>query len=140
MKLGNFEDALAVAPKVSLKYWQKCLESYRQSLSGQIATGQSQQSKNDPSEEYVEYSILAGDYDAASQTLENIKQTKAAKTVKFVQLAGGFPETKVAARHKAVNIQDPNDAAPVSLFDIGPDQTQLKEFTDQEALKRFAQG
>ena len=29
MQLGNFEDALSVAPKVSMKYWQKCLELYR---------------------------------------------------------------------------------------------------------------
>lgn len=29
MQLGNFEDALSVAPKVSLKYWQKCLELHR---------------------------------------------------------------------------------------------------------------
>ena len=51
---------------------------------------------------------MAGDYDAAVQTLENTKQTKAAKTVKFVQLAGGFPDSKVTARHKAVNNVDPN--------------------------------
>lgn len=39
MQLGNFEDALAVAPKVSLKYWQKCLDGYRAHLSGEISTG-----------------------------------------------------------------------------------------------------
>jgi len=54
---------------------------------------------SDPAEQYVEYSILAGNYDTAVQTLENAKQAKAAKTVKFVQLAGGFPASKVTARH-----------------------------------------
>jgi hypothetical protein len=29
MQLENFDEALAVAPKVSMKYWQKCLDSYR---------------------------------------------------------------------------------------------------------------
>ena len=42
-------------------------------------------------DQYVDYSILAGDYDAAAETLENNRQTKAAKTVKFIQIAGGFP-------------------------------------------------
>ena len=32
MQLGNFEEAMAVAPKVSLKYWQKCLDLHRQHL------------------------------------------------------------------------------------------------------------
>ena len=32
MQLGNFEDAMAVAPKVSLRYWQKCLDAQRKNL------------------------------------------------------------------------------------------------------------
>ena len=64
--------------------------------------------KDDPAEQYVEYSILAGDYDGAAETLESNRQTKAAKTVKFVQLAGGFPSTKVTERHRNVNVQDPH--------------------------------
>jgi len=32
MQLKNFEDTLAVAPKVSLKYWQKCLKIYQEHL------------------------------------------------------------------------------------------------------------
>ena len=62
----------------------------------------------EPSDQYVDYSILAGDYDAAARTLEATRQTKEAKTVKFVQLAGGFPAKKVTERHRAVNIQDAN--------------------------------
>ena len=38
----------------------------------------------DPAERFVEYSILAGDYDSAAETLESNRHTKAAKTVKFV--------------------------------------------------------
>ena len=72
MQLGNYEDALAVAPKVSLKYWQKLIELYRQNLAQQMNQNQSTSATNrdDPAEKYVEYSILAGDYDAAAQTLE----------------------------------------------------------------------
>ena len=93
-----------------MKYWQKCLESFRNNLSQQIARGENSSSVanaskgDDPVQLFVDYSILAGDYDAAAITLEKNKQTKAAKTVKFVQLAGGFPATKVAERHRAVNI------------------------------------
>jgi len=40
--------------------------------------------KSDPIEEFVEYSILAGDYDGAARALENNREAQAAKTVKFV--------------------------------------------------------
>ena len=36
MELGNFEDAISVAPKVSLKYWEKCLNAYKSHLAKQI--------------------------------------------------------------------------------------------------------
>ena len=29
MELGNFEDAISVAPKVSMKYWEKCITAYK---------------------------------------------------------------------------------------------------------------
>ena len=76
---------------------------------------------DDPAEEFIEYSILAGDYDAAATTLNDNRQAKAAKTLKFTKLAGGFPDKKVTERHRTVNEQDPNAPAPVSLFDLGPD-------------------
>ena len=78
MQLGNFEDAIAVAPKVSMKYWQKCLERYREHLQGEMVQASSNSclslnKGNDPAEQYVDYSILAGDYDAAANTLEATK-------------------------------------------------------------------
>ena len=88
-----------------------------------------------PSEQYVEYSILAGDYEAAMRTLENSRQTQAAKTVKFVQLAGSFPSNKVSDRHQFVNS---DSSQPLSLFDLGPKQIELKKFTDEEAMQKFA--
>lgn len=33
MQLGNFEKAIACAPKVSLKYWQSCTKKYIEYLS-----------------------------------------------------------------------------------------------------------
>ena len=145
MQLENFDEALAVAPKVSMKYWQKCLDSYRQNLNSEITSGSSckvnaSQKGTDPVEQYIEYSILGGDYDAAAKILENNKKSKAAKTVKFVQLAGSFPSQKVIARHEAANIQDSNAPPPIPLFELGPNQQELKSFTDQEAFERFQQG
>jgi hypothetical protein len=29
MSLGNFEDAIAYAPKVSMSYWKTCVENYQ---------------------------------------------------------------------------------------------------------------
>ena len=88
-------------------------------------------------EQYVDYSILAGDYDAAAETLESNRQTKAAKTVKFIQIAGGFPQNKITERHRNVNVQNPDAPVPVSLFELGPDQDELKRFTDMEAMRKF---
>lgn len=84
---------MAVAPKVSLKYWQKCLERYRDHLSSEMASETSATSVSclakskattDNSNAYIEYSILAGEYDAAVDELERSRQVQAAKTVKFV--------------------------------------------------------
>lgn len=71
IQLGQFEDAIATAPKVSMKYWQRCLERYREHLAGEMNQASSNSclslnKGNDPTEEYVEYSILCGDYDAAA--------------------------------------------------------------------------
>ena len=37
MQMDRYEDAMAVAPKVSLKYWQKCLDRYREHLSQEMS-------------------------------------------------------------------------------------------------------
>ena len=32
MELGNYEDAISVAPKVSMRYWEKCIMAYKTHL------------------------------------------------------------------------------------------------------------
>jgi hypothetical protein len=32
MQLGNYEDAIAYAPKVSMNYWKTCVEKYKERL------------------------------------------------------------------------------------------------------------
>ena len=94
MELGNFEDAMATAPKVSLKYWEKCLTAYKVHLSKhvdsqqQVSIGDRQV---DPAEELVDYSIMSGDIAGAARALDGNRQTLAAKTVTYVQLSGGYP-------------------------------------------------
>lgn len=56
-----------------------------------------------------------------------------------MQLAGGFPSKKVTERHRAVNSHDPGAPAAISLFDIGPEQEEIKSFTDSESQRKFAQ-
>lgn len=100
MELGNFEDAISVAPKVSMKFWEKCMNAYKVHLTKQIdGKQQAQAGEVDPIEEFVEYSILSGDIHNASRVLDDNRQTKAAKTLQFVQLSGGFPEKTVEQRH-----------------------------------------
>jgi WD repeat-containing protein 17 len=36
MQLGNFEDAISCAPKVSMKYWKQCVEKYELQLSREL--------------------------------------------------------------------------------------------------------
>ena len=96
MQLGNFEDAMAVAPKVSLRYWQKCLDAHKLHLQQQIkefATNSSASlgQKQNPVQDLIEYSLLAGDVDKAADLLSQNKDTIGAKTVKFVAQANGYP-------------------------------------------------
>lgn len=74
MAMGEFEQAIAVAPKVSLKFWQACIEQYRAHLQAQVQTKPSSISiqGKDPVNDYVDYSILSGAIDdAASQLKES---------------------------------------------------------------------
>ena len=36
MEIENFEEAIAVAPKVSLRYWKKCVDIYRKKLAEKV--------------------------------------------------------------------------------------------------------
>ena len=36
MELGNYEDAISVAPKVSMRYWEKCIIAYKAHLLDKI--------------------------------------------------------------------------------------------------------
>lgn len=38
MELQNYEEAMAVAPKVSLRYWKKCVDIYRRKLADKISS------------------------------------------------------------------------------------------------------
>ena len=54
MQLGDFESAIAVAPKVSLKYWQTCIKSYIEYLD----QAQPSDTLMDPEGEKINYLLL----------------------------------------------------------------------------------
>lgn len=54
MSIGCYEAAIAVAPKVSLKYWQQCIKSYIQHLDEA-----SDESHLDREAEKLNYMLLA---------------------------------------------------------------------------------
>jgi hypothetical protein len=64
MSLGNFEDAIAYAPKVSMNYWKTCIENYQQSLQEEINGNNQKNDKKseDPVEELASYNILMGQF------------------------------------------------------------------------------
>ena len=67
--------------------------------------------------------------------LDNNKQTKAAKTVKFVDLIGGFPKNSVQDRHEPAQVQD--NFQPININDLGPNQEELLIFNNKQADKKF---
>lgn len=72
MSMGKFEEAIAVAPKVSLKFWQACIEQYRAELQAQVQSSpisMSTQGKY-PVNDYVDYSLLSGAIDDAALQLK----------------------------------------------------------------------
>ena len=70
MTLGNYEDAIAYAPKVSMNYWKQCVEKYTQKLNDDIAGKNTTNSAEDPVEELVAYNLLLGKTKEASAALE----------------------------------------------------------------------
>lgn len=59
MQLGNFEAAIATAPKVSLKYWQACINQYLEYLENYEHQQVSDDKKLlDPEEERINYLLL----------------------------------------------------------------------------------
>ena len=85
MKLGNFEDAIAYAPKVSMKYWKQCVEKYQVHLTQEVDGSEQTTAERDPVEELANYKILTSQYSEAADILEKAGQTKGAKLVKVMQ-------------------------------------------------------
>jgi hypothetical protein len=57
MQLGDYEGAIAVAPKVSLKYWQSCIKHYVEVLDDpkhELEEGRDREG------EKIEYLLLLG--------------------------------------------------------------------------------
>lgn len=104
MSLGNFEDSIAYAPKVSMNYWKSCVERYQEKLELDIKGTSGTPSSNDvedPVDELVSYQLLMGEYKEAFETLDNAGQNSGALLVKAVELGGGYPSQNVVSRHEA---------------------------------------
>ena len=53
MSLGNYEDAIAYAPKVSMNYWKECVKNYQTKLEDDMQAGTT--SLEDSVEELASY-------------------------------------------------------------------------------------
>jgi len=72
MSLDRYEEAIAVAPKVSLRFWQKCVDSYRANLVQDLEESQNlsmQVKARDTLNELVDFSIVSGNYEDAADVL-----------------------------------------------------------------------
>ena len=80
MQLKEYEVAMAVAPKVSLKYWQSCVQQYTQYLKEVTEKPHLIEEKPgsryfDPENEMVDYLILLKQTDEAASILHNKGET-----------------------------------------------------------------
>jgi len=57
MSMGNYDEAIAVAPKVNLKFWQNCIDQYKSYLQAETQTAQTSfsQQEKDPASELIDY-------------------------------------------------------------------------------------
>jgi hypothetical protein len=82
MSLGNYEDAIAYAPKVSMNYWKECVKNYQTKLEDDMQIGTT--SLEDSVEELTSYQLLMGQYDKAVSTLESSGHNQSALVIKSV--------------------------------------------------------
>jgi hypothetical protein len=141
MSLGNFEDAIAYAPKVSMNYWKSCVERYQEKLELDVRGTSRTTSSNDvedPLDELVSYQLLMGEYKEAFETLEHAGQNSGALLVKAVEMGGGYPSQKVVSRHEA-NRSVVKTEQLKTFQDLGPLDKDLVKFTNTQAQRRFEQ-
>lgn len=139
MQLGNYEDAIAIAPKVSMKYWQQCVQAYESKLSQAVneeSGGESLKSVSDPLEELVDYNILLADYERASTVLDTAGQSKDSLLVKAVELGNGYSHQTPLDRHEPNKTFYPTEEVK-TVHDLGPFDKDLATFTNLQAQKKF---
>ena len=104
MTIGNFEAAIAVAPKVSLKYWQQCIKGYIQYLDDVPKDNSGGNlSQIDVETEKINYMLLANQVDEASLIMHQRGETQEAKAVKALKISGFFQDT--IGKHERVQMQ-----------------------------------
>jgi len=71
MQLGLFEEAIAAAPKVSMKFWQSCIEQYKEHLGQQMSAQSSDFGalQRDPASNLADFSILTSNFNEATTLL-----------------------------------------------------------------------
>lgn len=72
MQLNNYEAAIATAPKVSLKYWQTCIQQYLEYLDNyslHVQSSSEQPKIIDPEEEKINYLLLLNKTQEAAELL-----------------------------------------------------------------------
>lgn len=78
MQIGNYDTAIAVAPKVSLKYWQTCIKQHIQHID-------STPSNQDTECDKISYLLLLGKVDEAALLMHHRGETQDAKVAKALK-------------------------------------------------------
>lgn len=136
MNIGNYEAAIAVAPKVSLKYWQQCIKGYIQYLDD-APKDNSTLSHLDIETEKINYLLLANQVDEASLLMHQRGETQEAKAVKALKISGFFQDT--IGKHERVQVPQGLQPIKQTINSLGPQDRQLDEFTCLQARAKFNQ-
>jgi len=135
MSLGDYEKAIAYAPKVNMKYWRKCVDRYTDYLAGKPSIQTKDGKIKDPEEELVSFLLLKGEADGASRLLLQRGETQDAKLVRSLMLNGGF-FTDPLARHSAVKQEK---KTCLDFYDLDYKQPELNSFVVTQAQLKFIQ-
>jgi hypothetical protein len=118
MELGEYESAIAVAPKVSLKYWKNCIQTYLDYLNSDEAMKRDE-GNFDPEAEKISYLLLLNRVDEAALALHERGETSDAKAVKALKINGGF-FSDVLLNHESVAVSSSLQTIKHSLHDLDP--------------------
>jgi len=126
ISLNQWEKAIALAPCISITYWQECVDRYTQAL------------KESSDENLLEYQLLANDKQGAIDILLEKEEYEDAKLLKILFESGVFFDVSKCYESKDRAKKDPLNA---HIENIAPEfRKNITDICHLEAEQYFAKG